>query len=430
MSIKTLIPKFINFTKRQIVQIREGGLTVFRRKVFKVIHDLSLFVFGILILPLMIIVRIIKPFIHIRFGPLNSSRIGHFAVNTEIYLCERDNGRFSRKTLDIFYFTPLICNQQLKKMWKRTPKLHIFQPAYLAHLCISKLPGGEQHVIDILSNDKTRDSGVIIDTSPHLFFTSQEEDYGKAILSKMGIHKDAQFVCIHARDSAYLRSIDKNFDASYHDYRDFSIFNMVSAAEELTRRGYYVIRMGKVVEEDLKLDNPMIIDYATNCNSNDIMDIYLLSKCSFFLTSDAGIYAVAEIFRRPHAFVNFPVLGRAHTWNPQPFIFKKPWSTVDKRFMTLREIFESGVGEFLFTRQYVQYGVDLVENTPEEIKALAIEVDERLKGVWPINDEDEKLQNNFWKIFKQYAPPKLHGIYRTRIGTEFLRQNREWLGLD
>ena len=37
----------------------------------------------------MLLVIILRPFILIRFGLLHSDRIGHFATNTELSLCEK-----------------------------------------------------------------------------------------------------------------------------------------------------------------------------------------------------------------------------------------------------------------------------------------------------------------------------------------------------
>ena len=36
--------------------------------------------------------------------------------------------------------------------------------------------------------------------------------------------------------------------------------------------------------------------------------------------------------------------------------------------------------------------LELIENTPEEIKAVTIEMDERLNGTWKTTEEDEELQ--------------------------------------
>ena len=42
-----------------------------------------------LALACMIFIIIVRPFILIRFGLLHSDRIGHFATNTELSLCEK-----------------------------------------------------------------------------------------------------------------------------------------------------------------------------------------------------------------------------------------------------------------------------------------------------------------------------------------------------
>ncbi|MCH8303335.1 MAG: hypothetical protein IH912_11335, partial [Proteobacteria bacterium] len=41
-------------------------------------------------LPLILLIRALHPWISVRFGCLNSYRIGHFAINTELYLSQRE----------------------------------------------------------------------------------------------------------------------------------------------------------------------------------------------------------------------------------------------------------------------------------------------------------------------------------------------------
>ena len=92
--------------------------------------------------------------------------------------------------------------------------------------------------------------------------------------------------------------------------------------------------------------------------------------------------------------------------------------------MTFREIFESGAGYFPYSRQYEDLGIELIESTPEEIVAVVLEMEGRLKGTWRVREGDDELQRRFWEIF-----PKTdwHGEIRSRIGGEFLRRNKEWL---
>ena len=41
-----------------------------------------------------------------------SHTIGHFAVNTELYLCERDKGSKSKRTFDIFHYRDQISKSE------------------------------------------------------------------------------------------------------------------------------------------------------------------------------------------------------------------------------------------------------------------------------------------------------------------------------
>ena len=67
--------------------------------------------------------------------------------------------------------------------------------------------------------------------------------------------------------------------------------------------------------------------------------------------------------------------------------------------------------------------LELIENTPEEIRAVTIEMDERLNGTWQTTPDDEELQKRFWALF---GPDKLKSP-DLRIGAEYLRDNQELL---
>ena len=62
----------------------------------------------------------------------------------------------------------------------------------------------------------------------------------------------------------------------------------------------------------------------------------------------------------------------------------------------------------------------LIDNTPEEITDVVMEMDSRINGTWVVNDEEEDLQNKFWSLFKF----KFLKSPTFRIGSKFLRQNQ------
>ena len=82
---------------------------------------------------------------------------------------------------------------------------------------------------------------------------------------------------------------------------------------------------------------------------------------------------------------------------------------------------------------YESEGIQLIENTPEEIRDVCVEMEERLNDTWEPETDDDALQRQFWEIFPVHAVNSingrpLHGDIRGRFGMQFLRNNREFLG--
>ena len=198
------------------------------------------------------------------------------------------------------------------------------------------------------------------------------------------------------------------------------------AAEELAKRGYFVLRMGAVVAEPLISTNPKIVDYASTPLRSDFADIFLLANCAAYLGSDSGIFTVPLIFGKPTIIVNFPLGYTAQLTHHStfPFIPKHLYHRATKRHLGIREVFDRKLINAGESRVYEEAGVDIVDNTPEEICDLAMELDERLKGTWRPQAQDEQLQLQFWDIFRQHCPPEHVGSVQPRIGAAFLRQHR------
>ena len=85
---------------------------------------------------------------------------------------------------------------------------------------------------------------------PNLKFTSAEENKGKKLLKKMGLTDKDWFICFHARDPEYL-AVKFKSDTSYLNHRDWNIDNALKAAEYITSKGGFAIRMGAIFEKKL-----------------------------------------------------------------------------------------------------------------------------------------------------------------------------------
>ncbi len=367
---------------------------------------------------------------------LISTRIGHFAANTELYLCELDAeiNKPKQQYVDAFYLSDKPeCNATMTKMWGRT--INILPVWILAPVKrINKLlPGGSVHEIGT-NTQSDRDVHNLLDRfPPHIKLTDEEKSIGEANLRALGIPSGSPFVCLIGRDSAYLEKRYKSRDWSYHNYRDVDIQSYVLAAETLADRGYYVLRMGAVVHEPINSSHHMVIDYATHDLRSDFMDIYLGAKCTFCISCGTGFDAIPLIFRRPVVFVNHVPIGYLSTFQNYTLgLTKRHFSVIKNRELTLKEIVQSDLCVALRSSDYESKHVKLLDNTPEEVRDIAVEMDERLKGTWEQSDDDEALHQIFWDIFptdvldtNQQRP--LHGTIKSRFGANFLRNNRFWL---
>ena len=189
----------------------------------------------------------------------------------------------------------------------------------------------------------------------------------------------------------------------------------------MAQRSYFCLRVGKVVEEKIDSSNPRIIDVACSGERTDFMDIFLLARNRFLICSDTGISEIAVLFRRPLVRVNWVPIARHASWvQNEVRIFKKFFLKKENRVLSFREINELGIADVSIGTVFDELGIELIENTPEEIMAAAVEMDERLKGTWEVAVEDEELQRCFWS---RYGPGLLKSPEQ-RIGAEYLRQNK------
>ena len=419
------------FLRRKLYEFSERS-TMFlyrknRTKRIQIIRFLYFFE-TIVFIPFVILVRIIKPFVVIRFGQLVSSRIGHFALNTELYLCYQEKYRKSTKNCDFLYLQYPISNQQLLKMSKRC--LNIYGFVRGIDFANKFLPGGSSHIIEFPSD---RDLYLLSSTNPHLYLTLSEKKKGYSFLKKLNI-KDKEYICFHVRDPMYLRRLvltlrrtihPSKLTSRRHDYRNSDIVNCLPAMERLAEMKYHIFRMGDAVEKELISQNTRIIDYANNGMRSEFLDIFLSVNCRYFVSASSGMNAIPIIFGVPLLVINLiPLEYIPFNQEETIFIPKKLWFIDEHRFMKFGEIFESGAGRFLHTEQHEKMGVEVIENTPEEIRDAVLEMEARLNGTWEEEKENDELQRQFWEIFPR---SELHGKIRSRIGADFLRHYSELL---
>ena len=198
---------------------------------------------------------------------------------------------------------------------------------------------------------------------------------------QMGIPLSDWFVCLHVRESGFRNNTDK---------RDSSIENYVEGVRIITDAGGWVVRIGDPSMTPLP-QMERVVDYPHTRFKTELMDIYLISHCRFFIGTNSGPSDVATLFKKPMLLVNMTEWTVAFPLNKGDIaIIKHIYSRSRNRFLSMKEILDEP-----FDWQDFGGGLDeylMVENTSYEIRQV---IGEFLSG--PKNFEYSELQKKFNK---------------------------------
>ena len=365
---------------------------------------------------------VLNPLVRVRIGSVEGMRIGDFQP-IDLYLRRKSLNQSHKRNLSVFVGGGT-SNPQLMEMVKRRMRVFEGRFAVRQYTLVRRCTRWSRTWVDLPC--ESREWDVYKDTQPQLSFSREEEDKGSQLLSNMGIPGENEFVCFHGRDQAYLDTIHSREPGNwygYNEHRNCNINNFLPAADYMASLGVYALRTGYVVEKPLNGNNPKIIDYSSH-HRTDFGDVYLGAKAKFFLGVADGLVAIPYMFGVPVAETNsIPFVFRPLRATDL-FIPKKMWDTGKNRLLTFREIIESGVEDWSHAGLYKQAGIELIENTEDEILAVAKEMNQRLDGDWVANEEDEELQERFRSL---HSPSHYSYGFPSRMGAQFLRENRALL---
>lgn len=374
-----------------------------------------------------LVIFALKPFLFVRLGSLVSYRIGSYSMEPELALCEKDAGLNQplKFTFDIWFEEPPISNLALSVIWRRTLRVWPDDLVHPTYLLIQSTGILRAHIIRNTARD--RDVHRLLQKSQsHLVFSSAEIAIGTATFREFGIPDNAKWICVHSRDSTYLESQFPEVDFSYHSYRDSDISTYRLMVETMISLGYYVVRMGSRVAKPMVLGSHLFFDYASSGRQTDLMDLFLIAGCTFYVGGSGGLDSVAWLLRRPSIATNHIPIANFHIGFSHLVIPKKLRILGQPRFLTTEEISKLGLEEAYRTSQYRDAGVVIVDNSSEEIRDVAIELHENICGLNEYSEADECLQKKFWQQFPLSTTKHGHGEILCRVGRQFLIEN-QWL---
>jgi putative glycosyltransferase (TIGR04372 family) len=202
---------------------------------------------------------------------------------------------------------------------------------------------------------------------PLLSVTDEERSFIDRALHMLGLPRDAWYVCLHVREPGF----HKSWNSRYPSMRDANIDDYGEAIALIVQSGGWVIRMGDPTMKPLP-PMPNVIDYAHSTLKTPKADILIALGCRFFLGTNSGFATIPAIYGVRCVFSNWLPIGLP-LWPSHDLVAPKLfWNEGDKRYLTLQEIFESGLA-FIQNWSDLPQGIKVRDNTPEDIRALTAE---------------------------------------------------------
>jgi putative glycosyltransferase (TIGR04372 family) len=352
--------------------------------------------------PAVLVIRVVRPWRHVRLAALEPHRIGHFVADAAILLARRSLEPPAARTRDLFWLPKATSNEQ----WARMVRRHMVVRPWVRYLFkFNKLiPGGAPHELALPSWSGNRAAYAPLRASTSRFtFTPDENQKARAWLQRRGWRDGEKFVCLQARDSAYLathplHSQMQKGHYDYHNYRDVDIDTFGGVARALVDRGYWVIRMGQIVQKHFPFEHDRVIDYPFVHDRDDLLDIWLSVHCSLFVSTGTGIDVIPWVYGKPPVvFVNalplFMVASQiSHVWVPKHL----RWKTSGK----LLTLSEHCAHRYSVGSDYERAGILIEDLAADEITAAVLEGEQRSTGGWRETHTDRDLQRRAWEILR------------------------------
>lgn len=392
-----------------------------------------------------ILIILFSPILKLRFCSLPSERIGEFINSFEIYFKKK---KIKKKNLDIFFTQNFISNKFYLNLVKKKIIIvngYIVFPIYKIFFKLSKFINYFDKFLLNISLDNKVLSQINInfgDDKPIIELPKKYLDKGESFLKNIGISNFDKIILLYVRDSNYLKKTFPNKDFSYHDFRDSDVENYVEAINYATSKGYYVFRMGALVQKSLNLENKKFIDYASKYRT-DFLDIYMGYRCSFLFGTPAGYDSVPCLtFRKPILSTDscpmYPIMFSFRS--KMLYSLKHYYSIKEARKLSIKEIFDLNISDVIGS-ELKKKNIQLIENSSLEIKESLKEMINSFESNFKYSNEDLELREKYNKIifncfienlsknrkkFNNYELDSLKNnknFIRSKISLNFLKNN-------
>jgi putative glycosyltransferase (TIGR04372 family) len=246
---------------------------------------------------------------------------------------------------------------------------------------------------------------------PLLQLSTDHRERGYRLLRDFGVPEGAWFAGLHVREGS-----DR-----MRDVRNADITTYRLAIEEIAKRGGWVVRIGNAKMRPLP-SWPNTIDYAHSAKREDWVDVFVWAEGRFFIGTASGPQVIPTTFGKPVAIANYGpiainVCGRGDIMLPKHY-----WHEKDSRYLALAERISSDSRSLESLSALAAMGICVIDNSPEELRELVIEMLDRLDGRHTQTMQECAMQERFAQTAAAYE------LYPVRIARAFMSRHPDLFG--
>ncbi len=373
----------------------------------------------LLLAPIYFVPSIILYFTSVRFFILNGPyRIGHLAFDPDIFLKQTIIGEHPRFRLVLLLSDEECANPCLLSYWEKyilVVRSKVYRSILWPFQFFDYVQVNPLETRKAMGQHGMRPAvlGRWGGRPPLLELSDSHRERGEEALRALGVPPGAWFVCVHSREGGFSPEVEH-----LHSYRNSPISSYALAMEAIVQRGGWCVRMGDATMAPVE---PMrgVVDYAHSAQKSDWMDIFLCASCRFLLGANSGLNMASTVFGVPVALANVIPMHVMYRFLTADMAIPKLLRKRSGEYVTFDENFNSPIANIRRPAEFEKNGLVCVDNNPEEIRDLAVEMLDRLDNKAAYTGEDEKRQTDLRNLFEM---KRNKNGPDSRVGRDFLRK--------
>ena len=258
---------------------------------------------------------------------------------------------------------------------------------------------------------------------PLLHLTNEHRMRGMQVLKSIGLQENAWFAVLHVREGKFGQH------RMVEPYRDADPTTYFEAITAITNRGGWVIRIGDASMTPLpRMDN--VWDYATSNLKCDWMDVFLCAAARFMIGTSSGPATISRAFGVPISMTNFLPSAALYLAMRDLFLPKLLREKNSRNMVSFERQMSLPLSACVSDGMYKNLcGIEIISNTPQEIRELVEQMMDTLDGKTGGTAEDASLQKRFKLMTAERETlPGLPGFeLQCNIGRQFLQQHHKLL---